>query len=190
MITMNDWKQNQIKQNSSVNGDGEEEDQSFFNNNALIEVNYDQFSWWYKEEFAKNMKSNRFFSNKFENKNLLQNIINEDWNERVPPSNGPKTNMTMQNDVTANGPKTNEAKSGLKKNKEPPKVVEPNIGVMKKPDFVKFLHDKKYIQFKQITEDLEKDDLIYRSNDQRELREDLYAVTFVSFVYLDDPREI
>ena len=64
MITMNDWKKNQMKQNSSVNGD-EEDDQSFFNNNALIEVNYDQFAWWYKEEFAKNMKSDRIFSNKF-----------------------------------------------------------------------------------------------------------------------------
>ena len=65
MITMNDWKKNQIKQNSSVNGDEEEEDQSLFNNIALIEVNYDQFAWWYKEEFAKNMKSDRLFSNKF-----------------------------------------------------------------------------------------------------------------------------
>jgi hypothetical protein len=26
--------------------------------------------------------------------------------------------------------------------------VFPNSGVMKKPDFVKFLHEKKYIQFK------------------------------------------
>jgi hypothetical protein len=56
--------------------------------------------------------------------------------------------MTMQNDVTSNGPKTSDAKTGFKKTKEPPKVVEANIGVMKKPDFVKFLHDKKYIQFK------------------------------------------
>ena len=98
--------------------------------------------------------------------------------------------MTLQNVVTANGPKTNDTKSGFTKTKETSKVVLPNIGVMKKPDFVKFLHDKKYIQFKQITEDIDKDDLIYRSNDQRELREDLYAVTFIAFVYLDDPREI
>jgi len=79
---------------------------------------------------------------------LKQDIINKDWNERVPSSDVILINMTMQNVVTANGPKTNDAKSGFTKIKETSKVVLPNIGAMKKPDFVKFLHDKKYIQFK------------------------------------------
>jgi hypothetical protein len=79
---------------------------------------------------------------------LKQDIINKDWNERVPSSDGILNNMTLQNVVTANGPKTNDTKSGFTKTKETSKVVLPNIGVMKKPDFVKFLHDKKYIQFK------------------------------------------
>jgi hypothetical protein len=35
-----------------------------------------------------------------------------------------------------------------------------------------------------------KDDLIYPYGNKRELREDFYSVTFIAFVYLDDPREI
>jgi hypothetical protein len=35
-----------------------------------------------------------------------------------------------------------------------------------------------------------KDDLIYPFGNKRELREDFYSVTFIAFVYLDDPREI
>jgi hypothetical protein len=35
-----------------------------------------------------------------------------------------------------------------------------------------------------------KDDLIYRARNQREMRDDFYSVTFIAFVYLDDPREI
>ncbi len=61
---------------------------------------------------------------------------------------------------------------------------------MKKPDFVKFLHEKKYIQFKYNTDDMNKDDLIYGKDDQRDLRPDFYAITFIAFVHLDDPREI
>jgi hypothetical protein len=61
---------------------------------------------------------------------------------------------------------------------------------MKKPEFVKFLHEKKYIQFKYITEDMEKDNLNYRYRNRRQMRDDFYSVTFIAFVYLDDPREI
>ena len=69
-------------------------------------------------------------------------------------------------------------------------MVIPKKGVMKKPDFVKFLDEKKYIKFKKITEEIEKDDLIYRSRNHREMRGDLYSVTFISFVYLDNRKEI
>ena len=65
MIAMNDWQNNQNRPSSSINGDDDEEDQSNPNSNALIEVNHDQFTWWYKEVFAKNMKSNRVFFARF-----------------------------------------------------------------------------------------------------------------------------
>jgi hypothetical protein len=62
--------------------------------------------------------------------------------------------------------------------------------VIKKPDFVKFLHDKKYLMYKEITEDLRMEELVQRYGNQRELRDDFYSVTFIALVYLDDPNEI
>lgn len=106
MITMNDWQKKQNQPSSSINGD-DEEDQSNPNSNALIEVNHDQFTWWYKEVFAKNMKSNRVFSASFSNEAQQQNIINKDWNERVVKSEEPDNTQVAQNNGVANGPRTN-----------------------------------------------------------------------------------
>ena len=68
MITMNDWKKKQTQEiqtpSQSINAN-DEENLSNPNSNALIEVDHEQFTWWYKEIFAKNMRSNRFFFARF-----------------------------------------------------------------------------------------------------------------------------
>lgn len=46
MIEMNEWQKRKNLLNSSVNGN-DEEDESLFNSNALLELNHDQFTWWY-----------------------------------------------------------------------------------------------------------------------------------------------
>ncbi len=62
--------------------------------------------------------------------------------------------------------------------------------MIKKPDFVKFLNDQQYIDYKEITEDLKVEELAYRIGNQKELRDDFYSVTFIAYVYLNDPKEI
>jgi hypothetical protein len=34
------------------------------------------------------------------------------------------------------------------------------------------------------------EELVYRYGNQRELRADFYSITFIAFVYIDDPNEI
>ena len=61
-------------------------------------MTYDQFEWWYKEDFAKNMKSNRTWSSKFnsEEEEKKTKII-ADW---TAIQTSDKTNQTG---VAANG---------------------------------------------------------------------------------------
>lgn len=68
MIEMNEWQKRKNLLNSSVNGN-DEEDESLFNSNALLELNHDQFTWWYQDVFVKGMKSNQVFSSSFSNSN-------------------------------------------------------------------------------------------------------------------------
>jgi hypothetical protein len=38
--------------------------------------------------------------------------------------------------------------------------------------------------------DIAKDDAFHRKDNKNELSDDFYAITFIGFVYLDDPSEI
>ena len=62
--------------------------------------------------------------------------------------------------------------------------------LMKKEDLINFLVEKKFIPLKQKYNQCILDDAFHKNDDRNELREDFYAVTFLSYVFVDDRQEI
>jgi hypothetical protein len=55
---------------------------------------------------------------------------------------------------------------------------------------IKHLDEVNYLGRKEVYKIKLIDDTIYRNTHDKELRNDFYAITFISYVYLDDPREL
>lgn len=61
---------------------------------------------------------------------------------------------------------------------------------MKREDFIGFIEKNRFVQHKEKYFQGIYDDAIHKDEDRNELRRDFYALTFVSYVFVDDRNEI
>jgi hypothetical protein len=61
---------------------------------------------------------------------------------------------------------------------------------MTREDMINFINEKRFVHHKKKYFQTALDDAIHKSEDRNELRLDFFALTFVSYVFVDDKNEI
>jgi len=61
---------------------------------------------------------------------------------------------------------------------------------MRRENLIEFINKNKFFHSKKKYFQSMLDDAIHKNEDRNELRQDFYALTFVSYVYVDDKNEI